>query len=98
MTTSFPARTRVAAFTEPMRRFSIGQSVRLFSGYGNPTQKLDEVYLITGLMPALGASFQYRVRQESEAFERVATEESLDLVRLEDPGEGTSPTQPGVRT
>lgn len=81
-----------------MRRFSIGQSVRLLSGYGNPAQKLDDVYRITGLMPALGASFQYRLRQDSEAFERVATEDSLDLVRIEEPGEGTSPARSGGRT
>ncbi|WP_425106530.1 hypothetical protein [Ancylobacter sp.] len=98
MTTSFPARARVSAFTEPMRRYSIGQSVRLLSRYRNPAQKLDEVYRITGLMPALGGSFQYRLRQNSEAFERVATEESLDLVRIEEPGQGASTAQSVFRT
>ncbi|WP_332118706.1 hypothetical protein [Azorhizobium caulinodans] len=98
MTTSFPNRAGASTFSEPMRRFSIGQSVRLLSGYGNPTRKLDEVYRITALMPAMDASFQYRLRQDGEAFERMATEESLDPVRIEEPGEGMSPAQSAGRT
>ncbi len=66
------------------------------SGYGNPTRKLDEVYRITALMPAMDASFQYRPRQDGEAFERVATEESLDLVRIEEPGEACPRRSPGA--
>lgn len=98
MTTFFPARAGASTFSEPMCRFSIGQSVRLLSGYGNPTRKLDEVYRITALIPAMDASFQYRPRQHGEAFERVATEESLDLVQIEEPGEGMSQAQSGGRT
>lgn len=98
MTTSFPARTGASNFTEPMRRFSIGQSVRLVSGYGSPAQKTGDVYRITGLMPATDVSFQYRLRQDSDLFERVATEESLDLVRVEEPDQGKSSVLSEVRT
>lgn len=72
--------------TEPTRLFAIGQCVRLRNGYGNPAQTRDAIYRITGLMPATDISFQYRLRQEGDAFERVATEESLDPVRIDEPG------------
>jgi hypothetical protein len=55
--------------------YSIGQSVTLGAGariYSNPT-----VYTVTGLLPPLGVEFQYRIRGECEAHERVVVEHTI---------------------
>jgi hypothetical protein len=57
--------------------FSIGQSVRLKSGFGT-SPKLGDVYRITATLPARDNLFQYRVRNDDERHERVTTQDCLE--------------------
>lgn len=98
MTSHSPTLRTPAPVSEPTPRFAIGQSVRLRSGYGNPARPINEVYRVTGMLPATDVSFQYRLRRDSDPFDRVATEQSLDVVTVEEPVEGTSSPQSVFRT
>jgi hypothetical protein len=69
-------------------RFAIGQPVRLKGSFGMAT-KTAETYRITGTLPAKDNSPQYRIRNDDERHERVATEDSLEQIE-------TSPFQPGI--
>jgi hypothetical protein len=42
--------------------------------------KLAGVFTVTRLLPPLGAEFQYRIKSETEAPERVAVEQELRAV------------------
>ena len=90
----------------PTHLYSIGQVVRLKGGMGMPA-KASDVYQITGTLPPRGNSPQYRIRNDGERHERVAAEDSLELVdmsRLSDDatliertfghGQGTETQQP----
>lgn len=59
--------------------YTVGQAVRL---RGSFTQRLQPagVYRITGMLPPEGASPQYRIRNDDERHERVATQDSLEPV------------------
>jgi hypothetical protein len=61
--------------------FAIGQTVRLKGGFGLQSQSAD-VYRITGTLPPQGDSQQYRIRNDNENYERVATQDSLEPVRI----------------
>ena len=56
--------------------FPIGQAVRMRAGFLHA----GEVFLITAKLPPNGDSLQYRIRNEEERFERVATQSSLEPV------------------
>jgi hypothetical protein len=59
--------------------FALGQAVQLKSGVpagGN-------VYRITAQLPPIGDSPQYRIRNDTEKFERVATQVNLEMIRGE---------------
>ena len=58
--------------------FTNGQSVRL----KNAMLVSGNVYLITASLPTNGASPQYRIRNSSEKFERMACEADLELLSL----------------
>jgi len=79
----------------PVRReaaihiFSIGQTVRLLSGFGT-APKTAEIYRVTGTLPPRGDSPQYRIRNDAERHERVATQDSLEPVDLAPAGEGAT--------
>jgi hypothetical protein len=60
--------------------FTIAQAVRLRGGYGVFTSRFGDIYRITGMLPPSGNSLQYRIRNDRELHERVATEESLEPV------------------
>ena len=57
-------------------RFAIGQSVWLKNRFGM-SPRTAETYRITGTLPARDNSPQYRIRNDDERHERVATEDSL---------------------
>jgi len=59
--------------------FGIGQTVRLRGGYGI-TSRFGDIYRITGMLPPSGDSLQYRIRNDRELHERMATEDSLEPV------------------
>lgn len=71
----------------PMHFFTIGQAVRLRGSF--PIfPKTSEVYRITGTLPPRGDSPQYRIRNDDERHERVATQDSLEPVHPSLPSEG----------
>lgn len=63
----------------PKHRFAVGQSVRVKRRYGM-LQPNDELYRITGTLPEIGNSPQYRIRSAEERHERVITEDGLEGV------------------
>jgi hypothetical protein len=61
-------------------RFTIGQSVRLKSRFGL-SPGTAETYRVTGTLPAMDNSPQYRIRNDTERHDRVTTEDSLEAVQ-----------------
>ena len=86
-TSTFRRTTRPTRRDAPTHLFSVGQVVRLKGGFGKPTQTAD-IYHITGTLPPRGDSLQYRIRNDDERHERVATQDSLEPVDMSRPGEG----------
>ncbi|MCJ8143332.1 hypothetical protein MKI84_10425 [Ancylobacter sp. A5.8] len=91
--TAIPHSQRIA---EPARRegaphqFKVGQTVRLRGGYTSFTSRCGDIYRITGTLPPIGNSPQYRIRNEGEQYERVTTEDSLEAMDTAGPGEGST--------
>lgn len=77
------ARYRSARARPPAaaHRFSIGQTVRLKSRVGL-SLKTAEFYRVTGMLPARDNFPQYRIRNDDERHERIATEDSLEPVAV----------------
>ncbi|WP_315927295.1 hypothetical protein [Mesorhizobium sp. SP-1A] len=69
--------------------FAVGQAVRLRGNFGT-FPKTSEVYRITSTLPPRGDSPQYRIRNDDERHERVATQDSLEPIRPSRPGEGAT--------
>ena len=65
--------------------FTTGQIVRLKGGFGLQSQSAD-TYRITGTLPPRGDSQQYRIRNDAENYERVATQDSLEAVSISPAG------------
>ena len=65
--------------------FTTGQIVRLKGGFGLQSQSAD-TYRITGTLPPKGDSQQYRIRNDAEHYERVATQDSLEAVHVSPAG------------
>jgi hypothetical protein len=57
-------------------RFAIGQTIHLRSKFGL-SPKIADRYRITGLLPEINNSPQYRIRSDDERHDRVATEDDL---------------------
>lgn len=62
-------------------RFKVGQTVSLASGFGY-SQNAQALFKIVALLPSNGSYYQYRIRNSSELFERVAAENELNLRRV----------------
>jgi hypothetical protein len=60
--------------------FTVGQTVRLKGGPGEFARSTD-IYRITGTLPPRGNSPQYRIRNDCERHDRVATQDSLEPLR-----------------
>ncbi|MUT27340.1 MULTISPECIES: hypothetical protein [Mesorhizobium] len=73
----------------PMHLFTIGQAVRLGGNFGTFPKTL-EVYRITGTLPPRGDSPQYRIRNDEERHERVATQDSLEPILPSQSSEGAT--------
>jgi hypothetical protein len=63
----------------PAHLFAVGQTVRLKGGFGRIAQATD-IYQITATLPPRGTALQYRIRSGEERHERVATQDSLEIV------------------
>jgi hypothetical protein len=61
--------------------FMMGQIVRLKGGVPPPSQ-FANTHRITGTLPPRGDSPQYRIRNDDERYERVATQDSLEPVLI----------------
>jgi len=72
-----------------MHLFTIGQAVRLRGNFGT-FPKTSEVYRVTGTLPPRGDSPQYRIRNDEERHERVATQDSLEPIRPSQSSEGAT--------
>ncbi|RAH95895.1 hypothetical protein DLJ53_33845 [Acuticoccus sediminis] len=59
--------------------FEVGQIVRFRNRLDRPPGSA-EVFRITRVLPPVGDALQYRIRNESEPYERVVTEDRLDRV------------------
>ena len=58
-------------------RFAIGQAVRLRGGI-MALQKTASTFTIIAMLPPRDGSPQYRMRNDDERYERVATEDSIE--------------------
>ena len=72
----------------PSHRFAIGQTVRMKSRSGL-AQKTAELFQIKSRMPVKDGSPQYRIRSEQETYERVTTEDNLEVA--DDPVDANNP-------
>jgi len=79
----------------PIRRtpathiFAVGQLVQLKNGFRTFPSRSTDIYRVTGTLPARGNMLQYRIRNEDERYERVTTEDALELVSVL-PGAGAT--------
>jgi hypothetical protein len=60
--------------SDSVHRFSPGQAVRLTGGF----RTSGNIYIVTAILPPNEGSPQYRIRNEAEKFERVATQANLE--------------------
>ena len=90
MTSSFIR--RITRREVPTHLFNIGQAVRLKGGLRGPALPAD-VYYITGTLPPVGESLQYRIRNDDERYERVTTQDSLEPVGTSQAGDGATLTE-----
>jgi hypothetical protein len=63
----------------PTHLYAVGQAVRLKGGFMQRSQGAS-IYHITGTLPSRGELPQYRIRNDEERHERVATQDNLELV------------------
>jgi hypothetical protein len=68
--------TAAASSRSPAHRYKIGEHVSLARGFGY-ARKPGAIYEVTALLPSDTAHFQYRIRAQSEAYDRVAAENEL---------------------
>lgn len=72
---------RYKAPDTPVHRFAIGQKVRI-KGWGGNKVKSTATYCIMATLPASGGSLQYRMRDDAEKHERIATEDNLEAADM----------------
>ncbi|MEK1855414.1 MAG: hypothetical protein AAAC48_27005 [Phyllobacterium sp.] len=70
-------------------RFTIGQQVRMRSG-GGAMMKTTAIFEILATLPPLGQSFQYRIRDAEEKYERITTEDNLEAIDIWSSGDRNS--------
>ena len=63
-------------------RFSTGQSLRLLRDLRSPKTQAEGLYKVVRVMPNEGRENSYRIRHESEAFERVVSESQLAVPEM----------------
>ena len=69
--------------------YGVGQAVRLKGGFMQRSQAAN-IYHITGTLPSRGELPQYRIRNDDERHERVATQDNLEPVRISSDREGAT--------
>jgi hypothetical protein len=71
----------------PTHLYALGQAVRLKGGFMRRSQ-CASIYHITGTLPSRGELPQYRIRNDDERHERVATQDNLEPVSTSSGSEG----------
>ncbi len=74
MATSSPPARPTRRLSNSVHSFSLGQAVRLTGGF----RTSGNVYIVTAILPPNEGSPQYHIRNESEKFERMATQANLE--------------------
>ena|SRR5579871_3704987 len=69
--------------------YEVGQAVRLSGGFMHRSQA-SGIYRITGTLPPRGESPQYRIRNNDERHERVATQDNLEPANTHPGREGAT--------
>ena len=59
--------------------FAVGQTVRMKRRFG-ASPRIAEIYHVTGTLPPIDNTLQYRIRNDDERHERVVTEDSLESI------------------
>lgn len=70
---------RIARHDSAPHLYVVGQAVRLKGGFAQPVQAKG-VYHITRTLPPLGELPQYRIRNDEETHERLASQNELEAV------------------
>ena len=83
--TSLQRNARPIRYETATHLFTTGQTVRLKGGFGLQAQSA-AIYRITAMLPPKGDSQQYRMRNDAENYERVATQDSLEAVSISPAG------------
>ncbi|QND51670.1 hypothetical protein HB779_06970 [Phyllobacterium sp. 628] len=65
----------------PAHRFTVGQKVRMKNWAGS-TMKSVAIFEVLATLPASGGSLQYRIRDNDEKHERIATEDNLEAADM----------------
>jgi len=60
-----------------MARYSVGQLLHLLKDLRSAKDQPDGLYAVIRVMPGEGRETSYRIKHESEAFERVVSESQL---------------------
>lgn len=58
-------------------RFSAGQSLHLLKDLRLPKGRAEGLYTVVRVMPSEGRELRYRIKHDSEAFDRIVTESQL---------------------
>lgn len=58
--------------------FAVGQMVRMSGGFTGLNARIGDLYQVTGQLPPNGSGPQYRIRNDAEIYERVASENNLE--------------------
>ncbi|GHD21068.1 hypothetical protein ACFOEZ_20195 [Tianweitania populi] len=72
--TGKPARVSV----QNIHIFEVGQAVRFKNVFAMP--RMTNTYKVTRKLPPLGNALQYRISAEGEGYERVTTQDDLEIV------------------
>ena len=62
--------------SSPAHKFAVGQVVHYASGFTLPQERMNVTILM--LLPPLGTTLQYRVRNPKETHDRIVLETSLE--------------------
>ena len=71
----------------PIHLYAVGQAVRL-KGVFMQRPPAASIYHITGTLPSRGELPQYRIRNDDERHERVATQDNLEPVSISSGSKG----------
>jgi hypothetical protein len=73
--------------SEQTHRFAVGQAVRMKNALPTVTNGSRDIYHITATLPPADDLPQYRVRNDRESHDRVATQDKLEPVNIIETGD-----------